>query len=146
MLDRPLPQDIPAEKLILGSIILDHPAHAEVFNLLQPEDFVLDSHRRIYGALKAMDSTGDEIDRVTIASRLTDLRQLQTVGGLAYLTSLDDGLPQFPNLDSYVEIIREKAAQRKILILSQHLMNRTMAARRGAVGGARRTDVDGCQL
>jgi replicative DNA helicase len=134
MFDRPLPQDIPAEKLILGSLILDHAAHAEVFNLIQPEDFTLEKHRRIFGAMKAMDSTGDVIDRITIARRLDDLKQLQSIDGLAYLVSLDDGLPQIPHLDSYVEIIREKAAQRKIILLAQHLMNQTMARDTDAAG------------
>ncbi len=127
MIERALPQDISAEKLILGSLILDHAAHTEVFSLLQPEDFTLEWHRRIYGAMKVMDAAGETIDRVTIARRLDDLKQLKSIGGLAYLVSLDDGLPQFPHLDSYVEIIREKSAQRKIIVLAQHLMTRSLS-------------------
>ncbi len=127
MAERALPQDISAEKLILGSLILDHAAHAETFGLLQPEDFILESHRRIYVALKAMDTAGETIDRVTIASRLANSNQLQSIGGLTYLVSLDDGLPQFPHLDSYVEILREKAAQRKIIGMARHLMNLSLS-------------------
>lgn len=126
--ERPLPQDISAEKLILGSLMLDHAAHMEVFNLLHPEDFILEKHRRIYGAMKAMDATGEAIDRITVARRLDDLKQLQSVDGLSYLVSLDDGLPQMPQLDSYVEIIREKSAQRKIIVLAQHLITRSATA------------------
>lgn len=122
-----LPRDISAEKLILGSLILDHLPHAEVFNVLNPEDFLLDTHRRIFGAMKAMDSTGLVIDRVTVARRLDDLKQLELVGGLSYLVSLDDGLPQLPHLDAYVEIIKEKSAQRKIIVLAQHLMNKSQS-------------------
>jgi replicative DNA helicase len=122
-----LPQDISIEKLILGILILDHPAHAEVFNILQPEDFTLESHRRIYGAMKAMDANGETIDRITIATRLKELKQLESIGGLTYLVYLDEGAPQLPHIDSYVETIREKSAQRKIIILAQHLMNRSMA-------------------
>ncbi len=124
---RALPQDLQAERLILGSIILDHASHLEVFNLLNPEDFILEKHRRIYGAMKAMDANGELIDRVTVARRLDDLKQLQSVDGLTYLSSLDDGLPQLPQLDSYVEIIREKSAQRKVIVLAQHLMTRSLA-------------------
>ncbi len=123
-----LPQDISAEKLVLGSLMLDHQAYAETFNVLQPEDFSLEVHRRIYGAMKAMDSSGAAIDRVTVARRLDDLKQLQSVGGITYLVYLDEGLPQLPHIDRYAEIIREKAAQRKIIILAQHLMNRSIAA------------------
>jgi replicative DNA helicase len=122
-----LPQDISAEKLVLGSLMLDHPAYAEAFTLLQPEDFSVEVHRRIYGAMKAMDSTGATIDRITVARRLDDLKQLQSIGGLTYLVYLDEGLPQLPHIDTYVEIIKEKAAQRKIIVLAQHLMTRSMA-------------------
>ncbi len=123
MFDRPLPSDVSAEKLILGSLLLDHHAYAETFSVLQPEDFSLEVHRRIYGTMKAMDSTGNEIDTVTVARRLDDLKQLQSIGGLTYLIYLDEGLPHLPHINAYVEIIREKAAQRKIITLAQHLIN-----------------------
>ena len=123
-----LPCDLAAERLILGSIILDHSAHAEVFNLLAPEDFILEKHRRIYTAMRDMDAAGDKVDRVTIAGKLNELGQLELVDGLFYLASLDDGLPQFPNVESYVNIVREKSSLRKIMIAAQHLLNRCASA------------------
>ena len=120
----PLPCDKPAERLVLGSIILQHHQHAEVFQLLDADDFSTEKHRRIYTALRDMDSAGLEIDRVTIASYLNDRHQLAAVDGVAYLTSLDTGLPEMPSVESYVDIIREKAALRKIIFASQNLIDR----------------------
>jgi replicative DNA helicase len=122
-----LPQDLLAERLVLGSIMLDHASHLEIFNLVQPEDFILESHRRIYGVMKSMDAAGEHIDQVTVARQLEDLKHLQAVGGLSYLISFDEGLPHLPSIDAYVEIIREKSAQRKIIVLAQHLMQRSLA-------------------
>jgi replicative DNA helicase len=122
-----LPCDLPAERLVLGSIILEHQKHAEVFQLLTADDFTLEKHRRIYAALQAMDTTGLEIDRITIASYLNDRQQLASVDGVGYLTSLDVGLPEMPSVESYVDIIREKAALRKIIFASQNLIDRCVA-------------------
>ena len=123
-----LPCDLAAERLILGSIILDHSSHSDVFTLLQPEDFSLEKNRRIYTVMRVMDSAGESIDRVTIASRLVDLKQLESVDGFSYLVSLDDGLPQMPSIESYINILREKSALRKIVVAADHLINRCIAA------------------
>jgi replicative DNA helicase len=123
-----LPCDLSAERLILGSVILDYPTHAQVFNLLVPDDFALEKHRTIYKAMRTMDSAGETIDRITVASRLSDLNQLDSVDGLSYLVSLDEGLPQLPNIESYIDIIREKSSLRKIIYAAHHLVDRCMVA------------------
>lgn len=122
-----LPADIDTERLVLGSIILDHPTHTAVFNLLASDDFSLEKHRRIYAALHEMDAAGMAIDRVTTATYLQSKSQLQSVDGISYLVSLDEGLPQFPNIEAYVETIREKSALRKIIYAARHLMNRCVS-------------------
>jgi replicative DNA helicase len=52
--------------------------------------------------------------------------ELEACDGLTYLVSLDDGLPQIPNLDSYIRIVKDKAVLRRIVFASQHMMNRAM--------------------
>ncbi len=123
-----LPCDLAAERLILGSVILDHPAHVGVFQLLKSDDFALEKHAVIYNALARMDENGETIDRVTIISKLQDRRELQSVDGISYLVSLDDGLPQLPNIEAYINIVREKSALRKIIYALHHLTNRCMVA------------------
>ena len=69
---------------------------------------------------------GECIDRVTVANELMRYHELEPCGGLRYLVSLDDGLPQIPNLDAYIGIVKEKAVLRQMVFASQHLMQRCL--------------------
>jgi replicative DNA helicase len=71
---------------------------------------------------------GEKIDRVTLANELMKLGQLQSVDGLSYLVTLDDGLPQLHNLDSYVAIVKEKALLRRIIGVSHDTINRCLSS------------------
>jgi replicative DNA helicase len=127
MPEQQLPCDVAAERLVLGSVILNHVQHAEVFQLLTADDFSLDSHRKIYATMRAMDADGETIDRITVASKLNDLKLLESIGGFTKLADLDTGLPDIPNIESYIEILREKSALRKIIYAAQNLMNRCLS-------------------
>lgn len=126
--DRGLPANIDAEKFILGSLLLDDSRFIEIAGILLEEDFALEKHRRIFKRMSEMNERGEKIDRVTIANELIRRNELESVDGLTYLVSLDDGLPHISNLDSYVRIIRDKATLRRIAMASQHLLNRAMLA------------------
>ena len=69
---------------------------------------------------------GEKIDRITVANELMKFNELEACDGLSYLVSLDDGLPQIPNLDSYIRIVKDKAVLRRIIFASQHMMNRCL--------------------
>ena len=118
-----LPTAIDSEKLVLGSILLDETHFAGAAIKLKPEDFALSSHNKIFGRMQELHAAGTHIDSVTVADRLMAFGELEAAGGLSYLVSLDDGLPQIPHIDSYVAIIREKSALRRIIYLNQKAMN-----------------------
>lgn len=128
MSNQPLPCDLFAERLVLGSILLDAATHVDVFRMLAPEDFALDKHSTIFRTMREMDAAGDVVDRITVASRLQELKKLEAVDGFTYLVMLDEGLPQLPNVEAYVDIIKEKSALRKIIYAAHHLINRCMTA------------------
>jgi replicative DNA helicase len=67
---------------------------------------------------------GERIDRVTVANELMKQNQLESIDGLSYLVSLDDGLPQIFALDSYVKIVKDKSTLRRIVFASQKLIDR----------------------
>ena len=70
---------------------------------------------------------GEKIDRVTVANELMKYNELEACDGLSYLVSLDDGLPQLPNLDSYIRIVKDKSILRRIIFASQNMMSRCLA-------------------
>ncbi len=127
-LQKGLPANIDAERFILGSVLLDDARFIDIAGILAREDFALEKHRRIFARMVELHERSEKIDRVTVANELLRYNELESVDGLSYLVSLDDGLPRISNLDSYVKIVRDKATLRRIAVASQQLMNRALMA------------------
>jgi replicative DNA helicase len=122
-----LPANIAVEKLVLGSILLCGARFPEIASALDDTDFALEKHRRIFARMRTLDDRGEKIDRVTIADDLNRTGELASVDGLSYLVSLDDGLPQISNLDSYIDILIQKSRLRRIAVAGQSIMNHAIA-------------------
>ena len=105
-----------AEKSILGAILLNSQAYDEAaaFGLV-PEDFSLDSHRKIYRAMSSLAESASAIDLVTVVNYLDQHRDLAKVGDSGYVAGLLDGVPDRPSIKHYARIVREKAARLKIV-------------------------------
>jgi replicative DNA helicase len=123
-LERGLPANIDAEKFVLGAILLDDSNFVQVAGMLDADDFSLEKHRRIFLRMHDLATRGERIDRVTVANELMKQNQLESVDGLSYLVSLDDGLPQIFALDSYVKIVKDKSTLRRIVFASHKLIDR----------------------
>jgi len=125
-LDKGLPSNLDAERFVLGSILLNDNLYIQAAGDLEPDDFSLEKHRRIFSRMGELHERGERIDRVTIANELMRYNELESCDGLSYLVSLDDGLPQILNIDAYIRIVKDKAVLRRIIFASQHLMNRCL--------------------
>lgn len=113
---RSLPTDIDAERAILGAILMNPRAYDEAESRgTTADDFALDSHRKIYRRMEELAHTSAAIDLVTLISLLSDRKELGSVGDAAYVASLIEGVPDRPSIKHYVRIVKEKAAQRKII-------------------------------
>ncbi len=124
--ERGLPANPEAERLVLGSIMLDDSAFVIVGALLQADDFSLEKHKRIFNAMSALAESGERIDRITVANELMKRGQLESVDGLSYLISLDDGLPQIYNIESYTRIVKDKSLGRRLIHSSYRIIERSM--------------------
>ncbi len=124
--EKGLPTNVDAERFVLGSIMLDDSFYIQAAGELEPDDFSLDKHRRIFRRMGELQERGEKIDRITIANELMKFNELEACDGITYLVSLDDGLPQIPNLDAYIRIVKDKAVLRRIIFASQHMMNRAL--------------------
>jgi replicative DNA helicase len=124
VMQKGLPANIEAERYILGAILLDPSSFLNVGSALQPADFSLQSHQLILTRMQQLFERGEKIDRVTLANELLRFNELENVGGISYLVSLDDGLPQLYNLESYIKIVKDKAILRHIIFTSQGLIDR----------------------
>src|ERR1700734_1191420 len=102
--EKGLPTNVDAERFVLGSILLDDSLYIQSAGTLEPDDFSLEKHRRIFKRMGELQDRGERIDRITVANELMKFNELEACDGLSYLVSLDDGLPQIPNLDSSLRI------------------------------------------
>ncbi len=123
-LERGLPANLDAERFVLGSILMDDSSFISIAGTLGADDFCLEKHRRIFFRMAELYDRGERIDRVTVANELMKHNQLESIDGLSYLVSLDDGLPTISNLDSYVRIVKDKSILRRIIFNSQKLIDR----------------------
>jgi replicative DNA helicase len=125
-IEKGLPVNLDAERLVLGSIMIQDAAYLQVAGILEPEDFSLEKHRRIFRRMGELYERGEAIDRYTVANELARRGELESVDGVSYLASLDDGLPQIANLDAYIRIVKEKSLLRKIIMISEKVIHRSM--------------------
>jgi replicative DNA helicase len=116
-LDAGLPANVDAEKTILGAILLDNAAHAEAAEKITPDDFSLDSHRRIYLRMSELIDAQRAVDIVTLSHELQRTKEIEAVGGVAYLASLTEGLPRRPVIEEYIRIVKEKSLYRKLMAI-----------------------------
>jgi replicative DNA helicase len=114
-LEAGLPANVDAEKTILGAILLDTAAHAEAAEALKADDFSLDSHRRIFLRMSELVDTGHAVDIVTLANELARYKEIEAVGGVAYLASLTEGLPRRPVIEDYIRIVKDKSMLRRLM-------------------------------
>lgn len=124
--ERGLPANVDAEQLVLGAVLLDDSAFVVTAAMLQPDDFALEKHRRIFGAMCALNEAGEKIDRITVANELMKRGQLESVDGISYLVTLDNGLPQIYNIEAYARIVKDKAMSRQIILSAQRIIERTL--------------------
>jgi replicative DNA helicase len=105
------------EITVLGAMLLDAVAIDEATSKLTVEDFALDSHRRIFKVMVNMAAANKSIDLVTVMDALDKRKELDAIGGAAYLSFLTEGIPRNPNIKSYVRIVKDKSRGRKGMAL-----------------------------
>jgi replicative DNA helicase len=121
-LERGMPASPDAERSILGAILLDNEHFHEAAEKLLAEDLSLDSHRRIYARMSELMQRGQAVDLVTLVEELARRKEIESVGGVAYIASLTEGLPRRISIREYVDIVQEKSKLRRVI----HLCNSAM--------------------
>jgi replicative DNA helicase len=115
ILERLTPQNIEAEQSFLGSLLLDKDAIIKVADLLSPEDFYLDKHRRIFLAMVDLYRRNEPIDLLSLGNRLQEKNELESIGGRAELIGLTNAVPTASHIVHYGEIVQKKSTLRRLL-------------------------------
>jgi replicative DNA helicase len=116
--ERERPTAIHAERTILGGMLLDEIHIEDATELLEADDFALDSHRRIFTAILAVREDGMAVDYTTVINELERRKEYDSIGGSGYLYSLTEGLPRKLSIESYVRIVKDKSRLRAYLAVT----------------------------
>src|SRR5271165_1767433 len=122
-----LPANVEAERSILGAILLDNLAYNEAAEHLKPEDFSLDSHRRIFTRMVDLAESSRPIDMITLVEELDRRKELEAVTGVGYVAGLLDGVPDRPSIEHYIRIVRDKALLRGLIHSAEAAIARASA-------------------
>ena len=115
------PHDLDAEAAVLSAVMLDPLAFDKVSELLRPEHFYSEAHRRIFEAVTELAASGKPVDVVQVATWLRDRERLSQVGGMAYLTEVLNAAPAVANVGAYGQTIHEKWRVRSLILACQRV-------------------------
>jgi replicative DNA helicase len=116
------PQNIEAEQMVLGAILIENDAINNVMSILTPEDFYRDVHRRIFTAMLEMFERREAIDLVTLTDALRGKVGLEAVGGASYCATLVSLVPTAANIKYHAKIVREKSVLRQLIHTSTDII------------------------
>ncbi|MFK3961169.1 replicative DNA helicase [Pseudalkalibacillus hwajinpoensis] len=113
--DRTPPQNIEAEQAVIGAVFLEIDALTTATEVLQPEDFYRAAHQKIFSVMIDLSEKGEPVDLVTVTSELQDLKVLEEIGGVSYLSDLANSVPTAANVEYYSKIVEEKSILRRLI-------------------------------
>lgn len=113
--DQVPPQNLEAEEVVLGGILLDPDAIGRVADILQPEAFYLGAHREIYRTALMLHSQGKPTDLTAMGAWLADTGQLEKVGGTARLSELVDRTLSTASLETVARLVMDKHLRRQLI-------------------------------
>src|SRR5690625_1864704 len=123
--DRTPPHNIEAEQAVLGAIFLEPEAFSVAAEYLVPEDFYRAGHQYIFRAMVQLYDRGEPIDFVTVTRLLTDEKNIESIGGVSYLTALAGSVPTAANINYYSKIVEEKAVLRRLIRTATDIITTT---------------------
>jgi replicative DNA helicase len=117
------PHHLEAEVSVLGGILLDNEALPKVLEILTPDDFYKESHRKIFKGIVDLFERSEPADMVTLSNALGAEEKLDAVGGIDYLAVLADQVPTAANAVYYARIVKEKAILRKLIRKTSEILD-----------------------
>lgn len=121
------PQNLEAERCVLGAMMQDREALAAALEALRADDFYAPANREIFDAMHAINAKGTPVDLVTVDDELTRRGTLAGVGGSEYLIEISQYVPTTANVKAYIQIVDEKATLRRLIKASGEITQESYA-------------------
>jgi replicative DNA helicase len=117
------PHSVDAEQAVLGGLMLDTTEWDNIADVIVAQDFYRPEHQLIFSIMSQQNETSNPIDVVTLVGALSSLNELETAGGLDYLSELSGNARGTANIHAYAEIIRERAILRRLIGVANSIAN-----------------------
>ena len=117
------PHSLEAEKTVLGGILVNNASLNTVLSILTADDFYREGNRAILERIIALSDKGVPVELLSLSQELQRAGQLDEVGGVSYLSSLLDGVPNNLNVEYYARVIKEKALLRRLILSSAKIIS-----------------------
>ena len=114
-IERLPPQDLDAERAVLGSLLIDPDAVVTISGKIQSEDFYREQHRAIFQAVTNIAMRNERVDTVTLSDELRRTGNMEVVGGQPYITELPTAVPTAFHIEYYAEIVRRTGILRRVI-------------------------------
>lgn len=118
------PQNVDMEEAILGALMLEKEAITKAGSILKPEVFYKEEHQKIYAAIEYLFVKGKAIDIMTVMEQLRKNKELETIGGPAYLSQLTDRIASGAHIEEHSYIVKQKWLARELIRISTEVQNR----------------------
>ncbi len=115
------PQNLDAERAVLGALLQDQEAVVTAMETLKAEDFYDPRHQAVFEAISRVNQLSRGVDLVTVDDELRRSGQIDSVGGTEYLATLTQMVPTTVNWSHYADIVREKAVLRRLIGASNEI-------------------------
>src|SRR3989304_9086207 len=109
------PQSIESEQAVLGSIMLRKDARHEVEDIVSPDSFYVEKHKKIFQAMLDRSLKNEPIDMLSLSTKLGEQKLLEAVGGNVYLAEIVNVVPSSANVRHYANIVQKKYVLRSLI-------------------------------
>ena len=110
-----VPHSFEAEQAVIGGLLLNNEAWNDVAERVVERDFYHRAHRQIFATIEHLSSEDIPVDLVTLSEHLENKQELEGIGGIAYLAELLQNTPSAANINTYSDIVRERAIVRELI-------------------------------
>lgn len=124
LLEKIPPQSRDAEMSVLGAMLFEEGAFIRAIEILRPEYFYYEAHRRIFQAMQDLFEKNQPVDILTLSEELRNRRQLEELGGVSYLTQLTSAVPTAAHVEHYAHLVKQKAILRYLISHSTQIVQR----------------------
>jgi len=123
-ISRTPPHSRDAEIAVLGGMLSSPVAALAVLDILTQSDFYIPAHREIFAAMTELSRRGQPIDIITVSDYLKESDKLEFIGGVAYLSEIQDKVGTGANVEHYAQIVKDKAVKLELITAAEQIIGK----------------------